>query len=138
MAFIEIFKMNKFIKLRSSIDIIINNVSSNKFHVSSVQQLDQKWRKKNRLTMNPNAFGPLTNYPDYSYADGRPSPFGVRQLGRINKQRNIFAKIEKLSGEIDYAVERYNRIQNDIAEKRKNIIDNKLKPKGNESLLDKM
>lgn len=74
MAFIERFKMNKFIKLHSSIgnfimldyyyyrinnkyllifliyifflDIIINNVSSNKFHVSIVQQLDQKWRKK--------------------------------------------------------------------------------------------
>ncbi|KAG8041236.1 hypothetical protein G9C98_002224 [Cotesia typhae] len=53
---------------------------------------------------------------------------------RINKQREYFTKIKKLASEVDYAVERYNRIQSEISEKKKSIIDNKLKPKGQQLL----
>ncbi|CAD6242397.1 GSCOCG00009481001-RA-CDS [Cotesia congregata] len=133
MALIQGIKINNFI-LRTGTGSNLSNIYYNKFHVSSIQQLDQKWRKKNRFTQNPNAFGPLTNLPDYSFADGRPVPFGVRQMTRINKQRQYFTKIKQLASEVDYAVERYNRIQNELTEKKKSIIDSKLKPKGQKYL----
>jgi hypothetical protein len=39
------------------------------------------------LTSNPNTFGPLTNLPDYTFKDGRSTPYGVRQFQRIRKQQ---------------------------------------------------
>jgi len=41
------------------------------------------------------------------------------------------AKIIKLVGEIDYAVERHARLQEKEKEERQKILNNKLKPKGN-------
>ena len=48
------------------------------------------------LTANPNTFGPLTNLPDYTFKDGRPTPLGVRQKARLDKQRDYaVCKINK-------------------------------------------
>ncbi|XP_063977103.1 large ribosomal subunit protein mL52 [Diachasmimorpha longicaudata] len=102
----------------------------NQIHTTTATQLDQSWRQRERLPENPNAFGPLTNFPDYSYKDGRPTPFGTRMLTRINKQRAILKKVRQLTSEVDYAVKRYDRIQRENNESRANIIGSKLKPKG--------
>lgn len=47
-------------------------------HTSLVTCIDQDWRREKRLAQNPNSEGPLTNLPDYTYMDGRPTPLGVR------------------------------------------------------------
>jgi len=96
----------------------------------------------------------LTNLPDYTFKDGRPTPLGIRQKARLDKQRgyavcktngllftmksctilysiDFQAKIIKLVGEIDYAVERHARLQEKEKEERQKILNNKLKPKGN-------
>jgi len=96
----------------------------------------------------------LTNLPDYTFKDGRPTPLGTRQKTRLDKQRgyavcktigllfamksctilysiDFQAKIVKLVGEIDYAVERHARLQEKEKEERQKILNNKLKPKGN-------
>lgn len=39
------------------------------------------------LTLNPNSFGPLANFPDYSFKDGRPVPYGINQKRKIEKNR---------------------------------------------------
>lgn len=44
---------------------------------TSKLHLDQKWREERGLPANPNEFGPLTNLPDYTFLDGRPTPMGV-------------------------------------------------------------
>jgi hypothetical protein len=49
----------------------------NSFHTSKFTLLDQKWRDEKGLPANPNAEGPLTNLPDYTFMDGRPTPLGV-------------------------------------------------------------
>ncbi|XP_011304298.1 39S ribosomal protein L52, mitochondrial [Fopius arisanus] len=108
--------------------VAINNLSG--IHTTCVTRLDQGWRRKMRLPENPNAFGPLTNLPDYSFADGRPTPFGTRMLNRINKQREILKRVRTLTSEVDYAVQRYERIQGEKAKYRKSILESKLKPKG--------
>ena len=53
-------------------------VNSKKFfHTSQIQFIDQAWRLKMRLSVNPNTESPLTYLPDFSYMDGRPTPLGV-------------------------------------------------------------
>ncbi|TGZ52220.1 Uncharacterized protein DBV15_03761 [Temnothorax longispinosus] len=62
--------------------------------------------------------------------DGRPTPLGIRQKARLDKQRGYAARIIKLVGEVDYAVERHARLQKEKEQKTQQILDNKLKPKG--------
>lgn len=98
--------------------------------LSSVLSLKQKWRMERGLPMNPNAHGVLTDSPDYTFLDGRLSPYGVGQKTRILRQREIRDKIINLTGEIDFAVSRHKQMQIDEENRKQAILDKKLKPKG--------
>lgn len=37
------------------------------------------WRRDRRMPKNPTSSGPLTDLPDYSFMDGRPTPLGVNE-----------------------------------------------------------
>lgn len=63
---------------------LIGMVSSRSFHATGVN-MDIQWRQNRRLNKNPTSAGPLTDLPDYSYVDGRPTQLGVR-----SKQRRFF------------------------------------------------
>ncbi|XP_025161014.1 39S ribosomal protein L52, mitochondrial isoform X1 [Harpegnathos saltator] len=82
------------------------------------------------LTANPNAYGPLTNLPDYIFKSGKPTPLGIRQKARMEKQQEYATRIIQLVGEIDSAVERHAKMQEEEKQRRQQILDNKLKPKG--------
>ncbi|XP_063701323.1 large ribosomal subunit protein mL52 [Culicoides brevitarsis] len=88
------------------------------------------WRKEAGLEQNPTSFGPLTNLPDYTYMDGRPTPLGVRQKGRVMKQREYAGKIVQYIGELNFAKQRYQENINAAIQTRQEILKNKLKPKG--------
>lgn len=92
--------------------------------------LNQKWRKTRGLPLNPNACGPLTDKKDYSFLDGRTTPYGMGQKERILKQQEIAQRIIDLTAEIDFAVERHKRLQEEEQANKKQIIENKLKAKG--------
>ncbi|EDW09174.2 39S ribosomal protein L52, mitochondrial [Drosophila mojavensis] len=98
--------------------------------LSAVRCVDQGWRAAKGLPENPNAFGPLTNLPDYTYLDGRPTPLGSNQHRRLLKQQEIAAKIVELSSELDFAKERHERLKKQAQAEKQRIIQNKLKPKG--------
>ncbi|XP_001601935.1 39S ribosomal protein L52, mitochondrial [Nasonia vitripennis] len=100
------------------------------FHVSTATCLNHKWRKERKLPSNPNSFGPLTNLPDYSFQDNRPVPYGTNQKKRIDQQREQFIKIKELTGQIDHAVKRHALLERQEEERRKQILDSKLKEKG--------
>ncbi|KAJ8676016.1 hypothetical protein QAD02_011802 [Eretmocerus hayati] len=106
------------------------------FHQSSVSYVNVKWREDNNLTRNPNSFGPLTNLPDYSFKDGRPTPYGSNQKKKIDQQRETLQRIKKLSDEVDYAKERYQRLVKETEEYRRQILERKLKRKGDRALLE--
>lgn len=57
----------------------------------------------------------------------------MRQLDRINKQKEIARKIVTLSSEIDFAIERNKSMKEQKELKRQTIINSKLKPKGSTS-----
>lgn len=46
------------------------------FHVTGIN-MDILWRQRRRLPKNITSAGPLTDLPDYSFVDGRPTPLGV-------------------------------------------------------------
>lgn len=98
--------------------------------MSSINNLNQKWRRENKLSLNPNAEGCLTDSPDYSYLDGRPTPYGVRQKNRIIKNRQYAEQIIGLTKEIDFAVERHKNLLENKKNSRQAHIEEKLKPKG--------
>ncbi|XP_030383150.1 39S ribosomal protein L52, mitochondrial [Scaptodrosophila lebanonensis] len=98
--------------------------------LTAVRSIDQKWRASRGLPQNPNAFGPLTNLPDYTFLDGRPTPLGSNQKKRLLKQQEIATKIVQLSGELDYAKKRHETLKAAADAERQRIIENKLKPKG--------
>ncbi|XP_005178355.1 large ribosomal subunit protein mL52 [Musca domestica] len=92
--------------------------------------IDQRWREEHGLPANPNEFGPLTNLPDYTFLDGRPTPMGSNQKKRLIKQQTIAAKIVTLNKELDMAKQRYQQLQQQEKEQRQQIMQAKLKPKG--------
>ncbi|XP_063915240.1 large ribosomal subunit protein mL52 [Zophobas morio] len=99
--------------------------------------LNQRWRKERGLPLNPNSEGVLTDAPDYSFLDGRPTPYGIGQMKRIVKQQQIAEQIHNLTAEIDFAVERHEELTRKESERRQQILDSKLKPKGIELLKKK-
>lgn len=76
-------------------------------NTTSLRPLIQKWREERGLPENPNAYGVLTDKPDYTYLDGRPTPLGIRQKGRIMKHQELTNKIIELTREVDFAVDRH-------------------------------
>lgn len=106
-------------------------------NTSPVQNLNQTWRQARGLPLNPNTCGPLTDKADYTFLDGRPTPLGMRQKRRLIKQREIATRIIQLSKEIDYAVERHKNHLEKQEEYKKNILENKLQPKGHLLLKNK-
>lgn len=92
--------------------------------------MKQKWRLEQGLSMNPNARGVLTDSPDYSFLDGRLTPYGSGQKERIARQQEVRDQIILLASEIDFAVDRYEKIKLDEEQKKQNILNKKLKPKG--------
>lgn len=86
------------------------------------------------LPQNPNKDKMLLDLPDYSFVDGRPTPYGSRQKQRIEKQRYYTAKIISLTEEIDTA----ERLHQEKLAKQKMLAEQrikaKLRPKGEKTI----
>uniref|UniRef100_A0A182P0L4 Large ribosomal subunit protein mL52 n=1 Tax=Anopheles epiroticus TaxID=199890 RepID=A0A182P0L4_9DIPT len=72
----------------------------------------------------------LTHLPDYTFMNGRVTPFGSNQKKRIMQQREIAKQIVTLSKEMDFAVERQERIKAAAEEAKRKLLAERLKPKG--------
>jgi len=90
----------------------------------------QDWRKKNGFAANPNAYGAVTDLPDYTFIDGRRAPPGSGKVRRAIEQRDLTAKIIQLTSELDFAVERRERLDREEEDATQRILKSKLKPKG--------
>ncbi|XP_035912264.1 39S ribosomal protein L52, mitochondrial isoform X2 [Anopheles stephensi] len=83
-----------------------------------------------KCVRNPNKSSPLTHLPDYTFMDGRVTPFGANQKKRIVQQRAIAQQIVTLSKEVDFAVERHKRQKAEAEESKRKLLAEKLIPKG--------
>ncbi|XP_032093494.1 39S ribosomal protein L52, mitochondrial [Thamnophis elegans] len=100
------------------------------FHCGTVKHGGSKWRMKHGLPPNPSDYGPTTNLPDWSFADGRPAPPMVGQLRRQEKHQEIVRRIAQLSSELDHGMQKWEakrkKQEEDQEEKRRK----RLQPKG--------
>lgn len=128
-------------------------------HITAVRFVNPKWREDRNLPAKLNECGPLTNRPDYTFMDGRPTPLGVsclnlvdlygskgvinclwnhyfqvRALTRLTKQRELAQKIVTSCAELNFAKERYQRLLQEKESEKQRIIGEKFKPKGNRLL----
>lgn len=106
----------------------LTQVRSKHYNFASLAKL--KTRRDQGLTGNPNAAGVLTDSPDFSYLDGRLTPLGQGQNRRLARNEQAKQQIILLAGEIDFAIERYNKMQKGEQDRKQEILDRKLKPKG--------
>ncbi|XP_065082510.1 large ribosomal subunit protein mL52 [Ochlerotatus camptorhynchus] len=97
---------------------------------STYKHAGHKWCEKNNLPKNPNKSGPLTDLPDYTFMDGRVTPLGANQKKKLLQQHELATKIVTMSKEMDFALERYNKLQEEKQMEKKSILQSKLKPKG--------
>ncbi|PNJ35846.1 MRPL52 isoform 9 [Pongo abelii] len=67
--------------------------SVRRLHCSAAAWAGGQWRLQQGLAANPSGYGPLTELPDWSYADGRPGPPMKGQLRR-KAERETFAVSE--------------------------------------------
>nr|XP_054763473.1 39S ribosomal protein L52, mitochondrial-like [Lytechinus pictus] len=90
----------------------------------------KKWRESQGLGRSGNEYGPLTDNPDWSFADGRPSPPQPHQLRRKEEQRELAEQIDVLSKEILQGKVKYQEKMKGERRKEELRVGMRLKPKG--------
>ncbi|XP_048731154.1 39S ribosomal protein L52, mitochondrial-like isoform X2 [Ostrea edulis] len=66
-----------------------------------------KWRLANGKALDGKKYGPLTDLPDYTFLDGRPTPLTRKQQQRLAEKKQVAARVDELLGELNFAKERY-------------------------------
>ncbi|XP_068612111.1 large ribosomal subunit protein mL52 [Brachionichthys hirsutus] len=80
-------------------------LSTRKFGTTCGAQAGEKWRKEHGLAQSGTEFGPLTDLPDWSFADGRPAPPMKGHLRRRQEKEVLARRIVMLSTEMDRGIE---------------------------------
>nr|XP_020496026.1 39S ribosomal protein L52, mitochondrial isoform X2 [Labrus bergylta] len=105
-------------------------LSSRQFSTTCGVRAGDKWRKENGLSRTGSEYGPLTDLPDWSFADGRPAPPLKGHLKRKQQREDIARRIVMLSSEVDMGIEAWREKQEEakrVEEHKKSLL---LKPKG--------
>ncbi|XP_040332557.1 large ribosomal subunit protein mL52 isoform X2 [Herpailurus yagouaroundi] len=103
-------------------------LSVRKLHSSVAARAGSQWRLQQGLAANPSGYGPLTELPDWSYADGRPAPPMKGQLRRKAQREKFARRVVLLSQEMDAGLQAWQLRQQKLQEEGKQ--KNALKPKG--------
>nr|XP_008527234.1 PREDICTED: 39S ribosomal protein L52, mitochondrial [Equus przewalskii] len=82
------------------------------------------------LAANPSGYGPLTELPDWSYADGRPAPPMKGQLRRQAQREKFARRVVLLSQEMDAGLQAWQLRQQEKLQEEERKQKNALKPKG--------
>ncbi|ESO83072.1 hypothetical protein LOTGIDRAFT_236847 [Lottia gigantea] len=91
---------------------------------------NRKRRLKRGESGNKTRYGPLTDLPDFTYLDGRPTPLTAGQKERKEERIKTAERIMKLVGEMETAQVMYDtRIQRE---------ENELKQRQNKALRAKV
>ncbi|KAM9837022.1 large ribosomal subunit protein mL52 [Aulostomus maculatus] len=105
-------------------------LSSRHFGTTCGAQGGQKWRLQHGLARSGSEYGPLTDRPDWSFADGRPAPPMKGSLRRKQEREVVARRIVMLNSEVDRGLEMWQEKQEEarkLEEHRKSLL---LKPKG--------
>ncbi|XP_061444871.1 large ribosomal subunit protein mL52 [Rhineura floridana] len=103
---------------------------SRTIHCSAVNQGGGVWRVKHGFPINPSIYGPLTDLPDWSFADGRPAPPMKNHLRRQEKNEVLARRIAMISAEIDHGLEKWEAKQRKREQEAEEKRCNRLQRKG--------
>ncbi|XP_068127653.1 large ribosomal subunit protein mL52 isoform X2 [Hyperolius riggenbachi] len=77
----------------------------------------QDWRIKHGFARSDSEYGPLTDLPDWSFADGRTAPLWKSQIRRKEENKAMASRIILLSNEIDEGIKKWNNQQEELRQK---------------------
>ncbi|GBM37823.1 hypothetical protein AVEN_84529-1 [Araneus ventricosus] len=89
-----------------------------------------EWRLRKGLPAKGREYGPITDRPDWSYADGRPVPLQEAKKRKIKLQKEYLDNIIKLTKEVDKCLDLNRQKAAKEEAIRKKAIQNRLKRKG--------
>ncbi|KAM3938632.1 large ribosomal subunit protein mL52 [Leptodactylus fuscus] len=98
-------------------------------HSSVVLCAGQDWRIRHSFARSGSEYGPLTDLPDWSFADGRPAPLWKAQIRRKEENKELASRIVMLSNEIDEGMKNWKEKQERIKEQQLLKQKNQLKTK---------
>ncbi|XP_025248095.1 39S ribosomal protein L52, mitochondrial isoform X2 [Theropithecus gelada] len=103
--------------------------SVRRLHCGAAAWAGSQWRLQQGLAANPSGYGPLTDLPDWSYADGRPAPPMKGQLRRKAEREKFARRVVLLSQEMDTGLQAWQLRQQKLQEEQRKK-ENALKSKG--------
>merc|ERR1711913_143850 len=99
--------------------------------------LGGEWRESQGLGRSGNEGGcPLTDLPDWSYADGRPGIPSFKQIKRMVEQRQYAVEIKEALDAVKFAQDAVVEHYQQDASVREDFRSKKLKQKGNKTFSD--
>ncbi|XP_038588512.1 39S ribosomal protein L52, mitochondrial [Micropterus salmoides] len=104
--------------------------SSRQLSTTCGVQAGEKWRKEHGLPRSGTEYGPLTDLPDWSFADGRAAPPLKGQLRRKQEREVLARRIVMLNSEVDRGIEAWSKKQEEAARMQEHKKSLLLKPKG--------
>ncbi|KAL8177224.1 UNVERIFIED_CONTAM: hypothetical protein K2H54_043496 [Gekko kuhli] len=105
-------------------------LASRSFHCSSVDQAGGPWRLKHALPENGSQYGPMTDLPDWSFADGRLAPPMKGYLRRKEKNAEFVRRIAMITSEIDHGMKKWEAKVREKEREAEEKRHNRLQPKG--------
>ncbi|XP_048218748.1 39S ribosomal protein L52, mitochondrial isoform X2 [Perognathus longimembris pacificus] len=104
--------------------------SVRRLHCGASARAGSQWRLKQGLAASPSGYGPLTELPDWSFADGRPAPPMKGQLRRKAQREEFARRVVLLSQEMDAGLQAWNIRQQEKLQEEERKQKQALKPKG--------
>ncbi|XP_003420981.1 large ribosomal subunit protein mL52 [Loxodonta africana] len=101
-----------------------------RLHCSAAALAGSQWRLQQGLAANPSGYGPLTELPDWSYADGGPAPPMKCHLRRKAQREKFARRVVLLSQEMEAGLQAWQLRQQQKLQEEERRQKNALKPKG--------
>ncbi|XP_073509367.1 large ribosomal subunit protein mL52 [Phyllobates terribilis] len=89
----------------------------------------QDWRIKHGFARSGSEYGPMTDLPDWSFADGRAAPPWKSQNRRKEENKELASRIIMFSKEMDQGMKKWTEKQDSLKEQQLLKQKNQLKLK---------
>ncbi|XP_072106387.1 large ribosomal subunit protein mL52 [Mobula birostris] len=89
-----------------------------------------QWRLEHGLSRSGTEYGPLTDLPDWSFADGRPAPPMKGHIRRRQKAAEMAGRIVMLTNELQQGMEQWESEQVALHRQQEEQLESQLRPKG--------
>ncbi|XP_059806695.1 39S ribosomal protein L52, mitochondrial isoform X2 [Hypanus sabinus] len=100
------------------------------FSCGPVCRAGSQWRLEHGLSRSGTEYGPLTDLPDWSFADGRPAPPMKGYIRRRQEAAQMAGRIVMLTNELQRGIEQWESEQAVLRRQQEEQLKSQLRPKG--------